>query len=498
MSNTPSSWDPQDMLVDEQVDLREYIRILKRHWWILLLTLVVSLGASIGMTSRMTPVYEARARLFVGQSAIDSASLPFATQLTHTSLALVKSYAEAIKTRPIADDVAERLGLTVFPDELLENLSATPVADTQIIRLTYRDPDPRLSERVVNAFATSFVETIEAEASRSGSARGVELSVLEPAVLPTAPVSPQPLRNHALATVLGLMLGAGIILLAAQLDRSVKERSDAEDATGSPVLGIVPRVKPKRGQSEEAAFGPAIEAYGLLRSSLQYLSVDGRMKVLLVTSAAKGEGKTTTAMNLARACAAAGKRTVLVGADLRRPSGPFARPMSGNNLTAYLTGHTGLKGLVRRSEIANLYMVAPGPTPIQPAELLAGDRMRDLLASLKRKADLVVIDSPPLLAVSDSAAVASLVDGVLLVARAGKTTKDSLRETVRVLQAVGASVVGVVLNGASRSSSSGYGYGYGYGYGPTRTARYPAEEAPAATNGNGHRPHAVPGTERTR
>lgn len=500
---TQGAWGPQqDTLLEEsQVDIREYFRMLRRRWWLAALVLIACVGSAAAVTVQQTKIYEARVRLFVGQPSISRADIQFAQGLTQTSLALVKSYSEAIKTLPIAQDVATRLQLLDDPETLVASVSAGPVGETQIIKLGYRSADPRKAQQVANTWGESFIDAIKRiDQANAGGEQAVKVTVLEPASLPVAPVSPQPMRNGAAAVLLGGVLAWGVVLLAERLDSSIKGRGDAEDVSGLPVLSMVPLSKATKGLLR--ASGSTAEAFKLLRTAVKFAGGDD-VKVIGVTSPESTDGKTTSAYNLASAYAQTGAVTVLVEADMRKPS--LARDLglqARHGLSAYLTGRDQLKNIVQQSDQPKLHVVPAGPTPSNPPELLGGERMGRLLRELAKKADVVIIDTPPVLAVSDALALTPMLDASILVVRAGKTNRERLREAMRVLGGVGAPVVGLVFNAVGeRDGYYGY-YAYGrYGYGnraaapstngraealpdEMRTVPYKAKRTVAATNGS--------------
>lgn len=499
--DTPGQWGaPSDAPFEErQTDIREYLRMFRRRWWLAALTLLACVGAAVGATMLQPKIYEGRTRLFVGQQTISRSDIQFAQGLTQTSLALVKSYSEAIKSLPLAQDVVTRLGLQQDPQALLDQVTAAPVGETQIIRLTYTDRSPQRAEEVTNALAEAFIAAIQRIDRQSTGEAAVQVSVLEPAVRPTSPSSPKPVRNAAAGVLLGLVLAWGVVLLAERLDATVKGRQDAEEISGLPALALVPTVKTKSGQLLRAAGSSAGEAFKLLRTAIRFMGSADTVKVLAVSSPEAGDGKTTTAYNLAAAFAESGVVTVLIEADMRKPSLARQLHVSGRGLAAYLTGTTTMKGLVQRTPTPNLFLVPSGPTPSHPPELLGSTRMGKLVRSLSKEAGIVILDTPPVLAVSDAIALTPMVDGMVLVVRAGKTGKERIREALRVLGGVGAPVMGLVLNSIDDSAGY-YGYGY-YGYGQyaanapangvahapqaLETAAYaPREQAPAPANGH--------------
>jgi succinoglycan biosynthesis transport protein ExoP len=295
--------------------------------------------------------------------------------------------------------------------------------------------------------------------------------LVTPATTPSTPVEPRPVRTGAVALVVGLLFGVGLAFLFDYLDDSIKAKEDVERAApGVSVLGFIPAIPGWRDRQETRLISlsdpssPASEAYRSLRTSVQFLGLDRPLKTVLMTSPGASEGKTTTLANLAVALARAGQQVIVVCCDLRRPRvHEFFGLSNATGFTSVLLGETALSTALQpvRSS-AKLRLLASGPLPPNPSELLASDRAVELFDSLRRQADIVLIDAPPVLPVTDAAVLSSRVDATLLVATANVTTRKALGRAVEVLAHVDAPLVGTVLNGVD--AEGGYGYGYGYGY----------------------------------
>lgn len=414
-----------------------------------------------------TPVYQAHAKLFVGQRQIAATEIQQGFQVQQLSQQLLKSYATMIKTRPIAEQAVERDNLPLAPGDLSGTVRADPILDTQLIDLSYESTDPELAQRAVNSIAAAFVTEVERiEAPKTPNAEpAVKVAIVEPALRPDSPIRPQPRRNVALAFVLGAMLGVGFAFLAEYLDQTIKGREDVEELTGVPVLAAIPKIDTHGSEVyiEKDSQSIGAEAFRKLRTSVQFLGVDHPVQTVLVTSPFAQDGKTTTALNLAVAFAQAGLRTIIVEADLRRPSIHKVFPSDGQRgLTTCLIGRVPLDQAILPTPVRNLSHVPAGSVPPNPAELLSSEHMADVLRQLRSRSDVVVIDAPPLLPVADASALAPRADGVLLVARAGTTQRDRLREASALVGKVGGRLLGIVLN-YLKPEDSQYGYYY-YGY----------------------------------
>jgi non-specific protein-tyrosine kinase len=303
----------------------------------------------------------------------------------------------------------------------------------------------------------------------SGTASNL-LTMVEPAAASTSPVAPRVLFNTLLAVALAVLVVAGIAFLAEQLDDSIKDADAVQEVIGVSTLGTIPRMRGERGRSEIYRLAAILyprsgvaEGYRMLRANIEFASVDAPVKTLLVTSAVPNEGKTVTAANIAVVFAQAGRRVLLVDADLRKPSVHtiFGLP-NGQGLTTMLRGETMTPEVVSHAtEQANLRILTTGPLPPNPAELLGSHRMQSVLGLLKESADLVVFDSPPLQAVTDAAVLSSFSDGALLVVDAGHSRRRAVRQAYQALERAGANVLGVVLNRVAEKSSFDYAGYYG-------------------------------------
>ncbi len=330
--------------------------------------------------------------------------------------------------------------------------------------------DLSASLQIATGTYTTLAEKLEQlrinERLETGPARVVSLSVVD-----TDPVSPDPVRNVVLGVAVGLVFGLGMAFLYEYLDNTIKSTEEAERIFGAPVLGTVPVDIIEKGKNRRLAIvespgSATAEAYRVVRNSLDFINFKHDMKSLLVASAAPGEGKSTVAANLAAALAQAGKKVILVSVDFRRPT--TEQFLSVNNmigLSDVLIGTHTLKSALQRPGDDRLLVLTAGKMPPNPSELLGSTRMEEVVKSLEEWADWVIIDTPPLLAVADAAAVARWTDGVLLVTKAGFSTREAGLKAIEMLDKVGQKITGVVVWGLDESKpGAGYGYSSGYYY----------------------------------
>ena len=309
-------------------------------------------------------------------------------------------------------------------------------------------------------------------------------AIVQAANLPTSPSSPNHPLNAALGLFLGLALGVGVAFVRDRLDDRIRGREDLEEHIAAPVLAVIPKMFDWREKhmaklaTLEDAKGPASEAYRTLRTGILFMSAQAGMKTLLVTSATAGEGKTTTAANLAIVLAQTGKRVILVSADLRKPRlHRFFQPGLVNNvrgLVDIVSGEATVQECLQPTGVDHLWLLGSGPIPARPAEVAGAEQTSELLLALRNQADFVIVDSAPSLVVTDALAMAPGVDGVLYVADANTTARGTVASSRDQLEQVGARIVGAVLNNFDPSRAHAYGYG-GYSY------RYTYQYGPAAS-----------------
>ncbi len=357
----------------------------------------------------------------------------------------IKAAADEVEARlEDAKDQILELGRKIEAEGKTDDLDA----ELQIATGTYTTLAEKLEQLRIN------------EQLETGSGR-----IVSTAVVQTQQVAPKPLRNTALGLAVGLLLGLGLAFLYEYLDDTVKSTEELERLYGAPVVGTIPIEKFDKGERRRLTIvdtpgSPAAESYRVLRNSLDFLNFEQNMKTLLVTSAAPAEGKSTVAANLAASLAQAGNKTVLVSCDFRRPTTEqFFNVNNMIGLSDVLTGAHSMKAALQRPGDEQLLIMTSGKMPPNPSELLGSTKMKELIESLEEWADWVIIDTPPLLAVADPAAVARWTDGVLMVTQAGKSTRDAAKKAVEMLEKVGAKVAGVVVWGIEEGKG-GTGYGF--------------------------------------
>lgn len=447
------------------VDLQDYVRTLRKRWALVALCTLLALGAAAAATLVATKQYTSRTQLFVansGQTDISSQAqgAVFAEQR-------VKSYAEVAVSDEVRKSVAKTLG--VDPGSLGKITADAPL-DKVILNITVTDKEPVQAQEIAATVAAELITRIPEIETQAGASRApVKLTVTNDASLPAAPSSPRPKINLALGLLIGLALGVGAAVLRETLDTTVKGKDDLQRITGATPLGIIahdPDVAKRPLVVQIEAQSPRAETFRQLRTNLRFVDVDRPLKTVLVTSASAEDGKSTTSCNLAITLAQAGVRTILVEADLRRPRVADYMGLEGAvGLTSVLTGLSTLDEALQPWGLNAMWVLASGPLPPNPSEILGSHQMGELLKTLEDRADVIVFDSPPLLPVTDAAVLARQVDGAVLIVRHGRTRREQVTRALEALQGVDARLLGTVLNWApvvKGPDADNYGYGPGY------------------------------------
>ncbi len=492
-----------------ELTLEDYVGILRRRWIWFLAPIVVLAAAATALGLRAAPEYTATATVGLIDSAAQeilggtNTNVQIKTRLIENEINFAKS--DAVESR-----VGESLGF--LPD----TVSITSVADSDYLDFTATSDTADEAALWANTWADAYVETKQTEAAdsiqtsidllensldelntRIGRAPDAEREYLieqraetsrsliqlqleaETAAAGTAKVyviaqppdseSGAPLwRTILLGLVAGSVLGVAMALAAESFDKTIKHAQDITDLTGLPVLGSIPLAGRWMSGFELALSSrdhddsPVADAYRRAATSLQFAMMGKSINTLLVTSANASEGKTTTSVNLAYSLASPEMLVVLADVDFRKPRLHQALDVPGEpGLSNHLLDHSPLEQLAFRNDDGTLAVFTAGTKPPNPADFVATREFVGAVESLAQVADLVVLDGPPLLPVSDSLLMSRSVDGVVMVAAAGATTKESLQRAVAGVEQVGGTVIGVILVGVKEESLYGqYGYGY--------------------------------------
>jgi len=446
------------------VDLKNVMRVARRRWKSIATMFVLALVISASISITATPQYTSTAKVYVSADTSDAQQ---AASATFFITSRVKSYADLANHRDLMARVIDQLNLDLTPEQLSEKIEAQNEPETAIILVTVTDPKPQIAQEIARATSELLTGYLEELETPKGSQRSqIKPTITDPATFSNEPVTPRTELNLVIAVLIGLLVGGALAMARELLDNTVNTLENIEEAAGAPVLAsvVVDQSMDKHPLlTDLAGFSPRGEAFRMLRTNLQFLNLDDQAKSLVITSAVEGEGKTTTATNLAVALAQTGRRVLLVDGDLRRPRTAGLLGLETKvGLTTVLVGRTKLDESIQRHAASGVYVLASGPTPPNPSEVLQSNATRELLAKLRDLFDVVVIDAPPLLPVADAAILAASADGAILVTRHGKTHRDQLRAAAERLRKVDGRILGVVANMIPRRSAESYHYYYYY------------------------------------
>ena len=507
-----------------ELDLHDYLRIVGRRKQLIVVVVLLVVVPAVVFSLLQTPQYEGRAEVLLQPRTSETLFDP-SSGVRVDPARQVQNEIRILSSAPVREAVRAQIGSA-------PKVSASAIGATDLIRVSARSTDPAQAASLANVYATSYIDFRRKQAvddvlaaSQQVQSKIAELQkqidaapggaqkdslvqaqslfkqkldqlqvdgalkqggaqLVTPAAVPTSPVAPQPVRTAILALALGLLLGLGLAFLREFLDDSIKTKDDFERVAGGlPVLGLIPVVSAWRGKegpylvSQKDPTSPAAEAYRTLRTAVHFLGLDQPMRTLQVTSPNPQEGKTTTLTNLAVALARSGSTVAVVCCDLRRPRvHEFFGLRNDVGFTSVLLGKVGLAGAMQEvPDQPRLSLLASGPLPPNPSELLSSRRTVEVFGSLQAEYDIVLIDAPPVLPVTDALVLSGRVDATLLVAVAGATTRKEVARAVELLRQVDAPLVGGVLNGVDTQGSYGYAY-QSYRYESPSARREPAQK----------------------
>jgi capsular exopolysaccharide synthesis family protein len=445
------------------LELGDYLRILRRNW--IVVATCSLLGVLLaGLVSFLAqPTYVSRTELFVALQ--NSASVSELQQGNVFTQARVQSYVETVATPIVLQPVIDSLALGTTPDTLAKKITANSDSKTVLISISVADDSPIRAAAIAQAVADSLVRTIDdLERPSSDSPSPVKLSIVTPAVAPPAPSAPNVRLNLTLGLLGGTALGIALIVLRAVFDTRIRGEADLRRVSDAPLLGGISfdsDATRKPLITQAAPQSPRAESFRQIRTNLQFAHVSHESKTVLMTSSLPGEGKSTTATNLAIAMAQAGQSVALVDADLRRPMIAEYLGLEQNvGLTTVLVGQAHLEDVLQPWGEDNLFVLASGQIPPNPSELLGSAAMCELIRHLEKSFDAVIIDAPPLLPVTDAAVLAQQVGGVVLVIGSQKVRTTDLEKSLAALDMVKADVLGMVLNRLPVKGPDAYAYSY--------------------------------------
>lgn len=464
---------------------RLFETLLKKAWVITIVSVLCAVLAFCYTFYFVTPAYQSSSMFYVNNSdiSVGSASLSLSSSDITASRGLVDTYIVILNTRQTLDSVIEKARVDLTYSQVRNMITAEAIDETEVFQVTVTDTDPIRAERIANAIADILPKRI------AGIVEGTSARVVETALVPTSPSSPSYSRNTVLGFVLGFALTVAFILIRQLMDNTVRSEADVKQVCELPILAAVPdMIVPEKGgyygygedgqkkkkkvtsPEERPVIGSDIsfaasEAYKLLRTMLEYSFADEKnCRIIGITSAMTGEGKSLTAVNLALNLAQMRNRVLLVDCDMRRPSVAAKLGMNKTpGLSGFLSGQKEMKSLIRQCGIKGnekaFHVITSGTNPPNPMELLGSVRMEKMLDALRDLYDYIILDLPPVCEVSDALVVAKRTDGMLMVVRENYCSRSLLNEAVRKLEFVDARVLGISYNCTNKESGR-YGKKY--------------------------------------
>lgn len=444
----------------EEIDIKDFLKYLKKFILQAIIIAALAVGATIYYDTQVkTPMYKANATVVLAQSTNESTSQTTLNDIT-VNQKLVTTYSEIVKSKLVLQQVIDELSLNTDVDTLNKHVTVTAVEDTEILKITVEDADPKEAAKISNKIAEVFSKEIVNIYQLNN------VSTLDHAQEPENVSNNTTVRDAIIAGLIAVFGVVAISFIIYYFDDSIKYSEDLESKIGLPITGkIVKSDTSKKTPADEIVveqYPKAIVSESIkgLRTNLQFSNVDGGFKTVLITSANASEGKSFVAANLATSFAQANKKVLLIDCDLRK--GRLHKIFNIANLNGYsnlLTDEIeNYKKYVKKTHVKNLSVIPRGDFPPNPSELLASNKNRELIFALKTKYDIIIFDGAPCNGVTDSAIMSTLVDETLIVVRDGVTKKATLNTANDNLKKVNAHVAGVVLNGVNRKTARYYYY----------------------------------------
>ena len=532
------------MTAGHAASLRDYLHVVQRRKWIILIAVVLVPVAAVGLSMRQKPVYEASASVFLANQDFASAlaGVPAPPSVGTQSGTATGAQVVLARVPTVAWHVVTALHLRLSIAGFLAKSSVSNDSSGDILTFTVRDADPALAARMAAEYATQYtryrrqLDTAALEHARQGVQRSInnllrenagngglyaslvekeqELQTFETLQASNANVvqtptgatkiSPRPKRSGVYGLLLGLVLGFGLAFMLEALDTRVRSVQEIGERLGLPLLARIPEPRRRLGSKHrlvmlEEPTGAQAETFRMLRTNLDFATLGQNTRAIMVTSAGEQEGKSTTIANLGVALARAGRRVVLVDLDLRRPFLATFFNLDGPGVTQVALGHVDLEAALTRIAIIDpsplkkprgkgdskadgngngnghgngapsyvrgmLEVLPSGPIPLDPGEFVATQALSDVLERLRERADVVLIDAPPMLHVGDAITLSTKVDGIIVVAKTKVVRRQMLGELARQLSSVPARVLGYIVTGSAKGEGYGYEYDYAYGY----------------------------------
>lgn len=435
-----------------EIDLKETLEKVIKRWKLISLITIISASLCFYIVSNFVPpVYQANTTLFIGK---EQSSLGISLSELQVFNQLIDDYKQLIGTRLVIDQTISNLKLNMSIITFRKSLSVTSIENSRLFTVSFRHKDPQIAADVANELAKQLT-IVAAEIVEVKNIR-----IIDKALAPDKTVAPRVALYTALAGIFGFIFSLLIILIQNLLKNKVQEEDDVEKLTKQPIKGIIPKF-PKNAKQLITLNSPPTyidESYKMLRTNLFYRIADNESSAILLTSSSVGEGKSTTISNLAVSIAQSGKRVLLMDTDLRHPTIHKIfeiDPIPG--LTSIVFKDMDIHEVIKHIEgVDGLDILTSGVIPQSPSELLDSNTFRNLLETMKKSYDVILLDTPPILSVTDTLVLSKFVDGVLIVVAAGQTKKSDISNIRKLFRKVEANITGFILVKSGRKGIVDY------------------------------------------
>ena len=404
-----------------EIDIRELFQIIRKRLWIIISFILVAVLLS-GIVSMffLDDIYESSTTLIVSkQSDGNNNDL----QISDINLArnLVDTYSVIIKSNRVLESVLSDLNLDMTLSNLKSKINVSAEGNTEIIRINVEDTIPERAKDIANSLANVFIKEVDTLLKMEN------VQIIDIARVPNSPIRPRVFMNIAIAGMLGLMIGLGLVLLIEYLDNTIKTPEDVLKHMQLSVIGSIPDFngdtsKGKNKKRTTRLIGspsikaPVTEAYKTLRTNIQYSNLDNNLKVILVTSSTQSEGKTSTSSNLAISMAQSDKKVLLIDCDLRRSNvHKLFHILNVKGLTNVLAENMDYHEILNSVGIPNLDILTSGPKPPNPSEILGSTRMEAFMERVSKEYDVIILDAPPILPVADAMVLSKLAMSIRIL-----------------------------------------------------------------------------------
>ncbi|WP_447411271.1 polysaccharide biosynthesis tyrosine autokinase [Clostridium perfringens] len=450
--------------MEQKIEIKEYLKLLRKKMKIIVAIVIASiLIVSIKTFFFTTPIYEAQTTIIINNLLGKSSQLT-KEDISYSQL-LGETYKPIVKSRKVAEEIKKNLNLEEDYHVISNSIDINSVSGP-VMNITVKNEDPKVAREIANEVPVVFGEELEKISKVDG------VQVIDEALLPTQPISPNKFRNLALGGIIGLAIAIFVVLLLDYFDNKVKTPEELENTLDTPLLGVVPFENEEERKNYDGnvtvignSKSSVSEAYRNARTNIQFSNLDENLNVIAITSSKPSEGKSTIISNIGAAFGnLENKKVLIIDCDLRNPSIHRMFGLSNTiGLTDVLIGNKTFKQCVQNTEIKNLNVLTTGNIPNNPAEILNSNRMRSFVEETKEHFDYVFIDTPPIGIVSDAGIVSTYSDGIILVAASNEVDENVIKLSKDRLIKVNANIIGCILNKFDYKDHNEYEY-YGYYY----------------------------------